>query len=186
MILGLKYDSSRPATTTASTPLACTTSASRNAANGVSTLNAPSRSGSSSRRRISTTTRPTASPATIPPPAEPTNRPRNPSTPGATPPTINPTVTENSTSAVPSLTRLSARNVVRMRRGIRFARPATAAASVGASTAPSTQAACGLIPSALATSATATIVTTTSATASEAITSRFDRISRRLITRLSR
>ena len=56
--------------------------------------------------------------------------------------------TPNRTSAVPSLIRLSARSVVSVRRGRRFARPATAAASVGASTAPSTHAARGSMPSA--------------------------------------
>ena len=109
-----------------------------------------------------------------------------PSTPGAARRLSSPTATAKITRAVPSLIRLSARRVVRSCRGIRLARPVTAAASVGASTAPSTQAAAGLTPNAWAVNATVTMVSTTSATASSAITSRLARISRRLMARLSR
>ena len=86
---------------------------------------------------------------------------------------------------MPSLIRLSARSVVRVRRGICLASPATAAASVGASTAPSTQAASARQPSACAANDTATIVTITSTTLESTMTRRFARISRKLVFRLS-
>ncbi|GAB3798047.1 hypothetical protein GCM10027605_09030 [Micromonospora zhanjiangensis] len=183
---GEAYDSTRPATTTASTPLACTTSASRNAENGVRKLSTPSRSGSSRRRRISTTTPATTRPAATPPRNEPANRPRYPSGPGLAPPAIRPTDTANRVNAVPSLIKLSARRTVRNRRGSRFARPATAAASVGASTAPSTCAAAGGTPKAWAVSATVIIVRITRATANPPMMGRLARTSRRLTYSASR
>ncbi len=72
-----------------------------------------------------------------------------------------------------------------MRRGICLASPAIAAASVGASTAPSTHAARSSMPSARAANDTATIVTITSTTLDSTMTRRFARISRKLVFRLS-
>ena len=80
---------------------------------------------------------------------------------------------------------LSARSTVRVRRGNRFARPATAAASVGESTAPRTDAACDSIPSAWAVSDTATAVAITKPTLNNTMTRRFARIARKLVLRLS-
>lgn len=62
------------------------------------------------------------------------------------------------TRAVPSLTRLSARRVVAVRRGRHFVNAPTAIASVGATAAPSTQAGPHGIPSRCATAAA--VVTT--------------------------
>jgi hypothetical protein len=103
----------------------------------------------------------------------------------AVPPTATWTVTTNSTSAVPSLMMLSPRNTVRDRRGNCFARPATAAASVGESTAPSTAAACDSMPSARAVHDTATAVAITRATLSRTMMRTFARISRKLVFMLS-
>ena len=64
---GETYVSTSAATRTATTPLQCRAWASKNAANGVSTLRAPSSSGASIRRRTSVTTAPTSNPAAIPP-----------------------------------------------------------------------------------------------------------------------
>lgn len=75
--------------------------------------------------------------------------------------------------------------MVSVRRGIRFASPATAAASVGASTAPNTHAARGSIPNACAVNDTAAIVAITNTTLNSTITRRLARISRRLVFRLS-
>ena len=57
-----------PQTTTASTPEAWTTSASRNAANGVTSIAMPSSIGSSIRRRSCQLTSPISAPASTPPP----------------------------------------------------------------------------------------------------------------------
>ena len=109
-----------------------------------------------------------------------------PSTPGLALRLSRPTATAKITSAVPSLIRLSACRVVSSLRGSRLASPVTAAASVGARTAPSTQAAAGFTPNACAANDTVTMVSTTSTTASSPITGRLARISRRLMVRLSR
>ena len=101
------------------------------------------------------------------------------------PPIATWTVTAYRTSAVPSLMMLSARSTVRARRGSFFARPATAAASVGESTAPSTAAACDSMPSARAVHDTATAVAITRPMADMTMMRRFLRISRKLVFRLS-
>ena len=80
---------------------------------------------------------------------------------------------------------LSAFNTVRVRRGSCFARPATAAASVGESTAPSTEAACDSIPNARAVHDTAIAQAITKPTLSRTMTRRLARISRKLVFRLS-
>jgi hypothetical protein len=105
--------------------------------------------------------------------------------PTGAPPTATDTLTPNRTRAVPSLMMLSAFSTVRVRRGSRFARPATAAASVGESTAPSTAAACDSIPNARAVHDTATAVAITSPTLSRTMTRALARISRMLVFRLS-
>ena len=89
------------------------------------------------------------------------------------------------TRAVPSLTRLSARSTVRVRRGSTAARVPTAVASVGATAAPSTQAGPHPSPSACAVAATAQAVRMTSAVLSSTITRRLLRISRSDVVRLS-
>jgi hypothetical protein len=89
------------------------------------------------------------------------------------------TASAKTTSAVPSLIRLSARRVVRVRRGIRPATAAIAVASVGATTAPSTQASGQLSPSRVcAVTATSPAVASTSSTDDSTTTRRLDRISR--------
>lgn len=95
------------------------------------------------------------------------------------------TLTANNTRAVPSLIRLSAFNTVSERRGSFLASPATAAASVGESTAPSTPAACGSMPSARAVHDTATAVAMTSATLRNTMMRALARISRKLMFRPS-
>ncbi|CKP20790.1 Uncharacterised protein [Mycobacterium tuberculosis] len=81
--------------------------------------------------------------------------------------------------------RLSPRSTVSARRGNRFARPATAAASVGESTAPRTAAAWDSMPSARAVHDTATAVAITSPILNMTMTRRFQRISRKLVFMLS-
>ena len=105
--------------------------------------------------------------------------------PTGAPPIATETLTPNRTSAVPSLMMLSAFNTVRVRRGNRFAKPATAAASVGESTAPRTEAACDSIPNARAVQDTATAVAITKPTLSKTMTRKLARISRKLVFRLS-
>lgn len=77
----------------------------------------------------------------MPPRYEPTKRPTRSTGPIDGLPVATATVTANITSAVPSLMMLSARSTVSWRRGSFLASPATAAASVGDSTAPRTDAA---------------------------------------------
>lgn len=81
--------------------------------------------------------------------------------------------------------RLSAFSTVSARRGSFFARPATAAASVGESTAPRTPAACGFMPSARAVHDTATAVAITRATLRNTMMRALARISRKLVFRPS-
>src|SRR4051794_17369489 len=93
-------------------------------------------------------------------------------------PTAAPTATPYTASAVPSLIRLSARTRVAWRRGSRPATAATAVASVGARTAPSTHAIGQASPSACPTTATVAAVARTSTTDDRKITRRFARASR--------
>ena len=103
----------------------------------------------------------------------------------ADPPIATWTVTANRTRAVPSLMRLSAFSTVTDRRGNFFAKPATAAASVGDSTAPRTAAAWGSMPSARAVHDTATAVAITRPTLRNTMMRAFARISRKLVFRPS-
>ncbi len=80
---------------------------------------------------------------------------------------------------------LSAFSTVSVRRGSRFAKPATAAASVGESTAPSTAAAWDSIPNARAVQDTAIALAITKPTLSSTMTRALARISRKLVFRLS-
>ena len=86
---------------------------------------------------------------------------------------------------MPSLTRLSARSTVTVRRGRSRARTPTAVASVGASAAPSTHAGPHSSPNPCAATATAAAVATTRAVLLRTTTRRLLRISRSEVVRLS-
>lgn len=174
-----------PHTTTASTPEECTTSASRNAVNGMSSSATLPSSGSASRPRTRTPIQATTTPDSAPTATESRNSAVTCGTVKCSAPTVMPTASPYSTSAVPSLTRLSARSVVMVRRGSARARTLTAVASVGATAAPSTHAAPQGSPSRYPTTATAPAVAMTSTVDSSTMGRRLLRISRSEVVRLS-
>jgi hypothetical protein len=171
---GALCPSSRPATTTASTPDASISSAGKYAIHGVSSETATSVRSSSIRRRTSPTTSATAMPMAAPPTAE--NTKSRPTCQAVTVPAIAAIAVRNATSAVASLTRLSPSRTVTTRRGIpiRRAIAVAATASGGATTAPSAKAGAHPIGSSHhASAATPTVVNTTSPTDNRPIGRRF-------------
>ena len=138
---GALWPSSRPATTTAMTPEACTRSAARNAAKGVRKEIAVSSSGSLMWRRSQATRANAARPMSRPPPAARTKS--IPTAARVTPPPMAAIAVRSATSAVASLSSDSPSRIVTMRRGrpIRRATAVAATASGGATTAPIAKAA---------------------------------------------
>ena len=131
-----------PATTTASSPEVCASSATRYTANGTTSPSEDSMFGSSRWRRTRCTSQPIASPIAVPPTAAHTNNPAA-STNVRPAPAAAATNTRNSVNAVASLMRLSPPRIVITRRGSPRRRPTDSAdtASGGATTAPRTSAA---------------------------------------------
>ncbi len=156
----------------------CASSAARYTANGTTSPNALSISGSRSHNRIRCTSQAAASPITTPPTPASANIPIPLTTENPLPAAAN-TATRNRVKAVASLTRLSPARIVITRRGSPSRRPTAieATASGGATTAPSTSAAAHPSPgsSHQVTTPTTAVVNTTSPTASRLIGRRLAR-----------
>ncbi len=134
--IGALWPSSRPAITTASTPLAWISSATMYAANGVTNDIAVSSSGSVTCLRVQPTTTNVSIPTSTPPPAATTKSSPTPRT--VTEPTAAARAVRKATSAVASLSSDSPSRIVTIRRGRPIRRPieVAATASGGATTAP--------------------------------------------------
>ena len=148
--IGDLWPSSRPATTTAITPEACTFSAEMYAANGTTSEMPTSRSGSVTRLRSQATTMKNAMPMIRPPPAA-----RTKSTPTSSAVTLAPAAAmavRRATRAVASLSSDSPSRIVTTRRGRPIRRPTAVAATAsgGATTAPMAIAAGQPIPGSIA------------------------------------
>ena len=170
--IGALWPSSRPATTTAMTPDACTCSAATYAANGTTSEMPLSSTGSVRCRRSLATTRKKTKPTTTPPPAA--SRKSRPTSTGSKPlPSATASAVPSATSAVASLSSDSPSRIVTIRRGSPIRRPiaVAATASGGATTAPIARAIAQETPgsSRCATSPTPNVVNATSPTDSSRI-----------------
>ena len=137
-----------------------------------------SSTGAFSCRRTATASSPTARPMAMPNPYDPRNRSTVSPRSMCCCATTAPTATAYSTSAVPSLIRLSARSIVSARRGSRPATMPTAVASVGARIAPNARAIITGSPNAWPMTATTAAVANTRPTLCNRIERRLLRISR--------